>query len=150
MKSKFNAGFTLIEIIVCLIIISIVAASLVDFLRTSSTLNTKKVTDLRDSNNLKRVMESITADYRSFCQTGNCRWTGTSVPLTQCFSKNNLNTYKTSLKIDQNVTISRKTNVAGDPDVESVSKIGKDDSTIAILQVSVTIGDQSLATLLTR
>ncbi|MBF0120809.1 MAG: prepilin-type N-terminal cleavage/methylation domain-containing protein [Desulfobacterales bacterium] len=138
MKNKLNAGFTLIEIIVCLVIISVIGASLVDFLRTSSRINTQKIVELRDSNNLKRLMETLTADYRNYCDQK------IATPLDQYFTAFRLDTYKTALGIT-NAAISIRSKVS-DPSFT----IGKNDGNIELLQVTIQIGNKSLVKLLTK
>ncbi len=58
-----QAGFTLIEVIVTLVLASVIAAMLSSFFGTSLTRSGEPVQRLMNSTNLQQVMENIVSDY---------------------------------------------------------------------------------------
>jgi len=58
-----KVGFTLIEVIVALVLVSVIAAMLTSFFGTSLTRSGEPVQRLKNSTNLQQVMENIVSDY---------------------------------------------------------------------------------------
>ncbi len=58
-----QAGFTLIEVIVTLVLASVIAAMLSSFFGTSLTRSGEPIQRLMNSTNLQQVMENIVSDY---------------------------------------------------------------------------------------
>lgn len=69
MKAKIKsrqAGFTLIEYIVGLVVAAIIAAMVYSFFGTALTQSGEPLLRLQKASNLSKVMENITADYHQF------------------------------------------------------------------------------------
>jgi len=66
-RKKLNeAGFTLIEIIVTVVLVAILGAMIITFLSDSLIKSSDPVKSLRASSNLNMVMANITADYNRY------------------------------------------------------------------------------------
>jgi len=64
LKQRQN-GFTLIEVIIVIIVAAILGSMMVSYFGTSLTQSSAPIHRLQDALDLQRVMENITADYRS-------------------------------------------------------------------------------------
>jgi len=63
-EKNYQAGFTLIEYIVSLVVVAVVATMFVIFFRTELIQSSLPISRLQNVNNLQRVMENIEADYK--------------------------------------------------------------------------------------
>jgi prepilin-type N-terminal cleavage/methylation domain-containing protein len=77
--TKKDNGFTLIEVIVTLIIASILAAMLVNFMGTTMSGSVQPLIRVQQANTAGQVMENITTDYNKLTSDDNDN--GTSIAL---------------------------------------------------------------------
>jgi prepilin-type N-terminal cleavage/methylation domain-containing protein len=70
-KSRFVSGFTLIELIVAIVIVSFLATMLVSFIGTSVTRSSEPVIMVQHGSYLNSIMENMTADFKYLMATDN-------------------------------------------------------------------------------
>jgi prepilin-type N-terminal cleavage/methylation domain-containing protein len=142
---KRNAGFTLIEVIISLVVSSILAAMLVTFLGTSMMKSARPVLIAQNGAYLNRIMDNMTADYKyqmtTAMQNGLLLSTGMSNFIAHLDTAN----YYADSSHAYTVT-KKRIAFSGTPPTENVAE----DTSSKILKVTVSYRDLTSTTIFTE
>ncbi len=130
---NLNKGFTLLEVIVSLIIISLFSAVFLGFYETHVVGSTKPVQMMEQGLALESVMEKISADYVDLLNSN-------STPLSTLETRINTSIYGDYTPATKFVTFDSSNHEESAPCTAGCTN----------LKVSITIGDQTITTLFTE
>ncbi len=128
-----NKGFTLLEVIVSLIVISLFGAMLLGFFQTQIVGSTVPIDAMRDGFALDQIMERMTADYENIVNTD-------PNPLTTLDTNITTLSYGTYTAITQFIAFDGLNN--------EIAATCPTDCTI--LKVTITVSNQTITTIFTQ
>lgn len=131
--NRSDMGFTLLEVIVSLIVLSIFSAAFISFFQTQIAGSTQPVIDVQEGFVLDEIMEKIKADYELL-------HTADATPLLTLQANINASTYGTYTAVTKLINF----DASGNEEALACTV------NCTSLKVTITVGDQSLTTVFSK